>query len=134
MTCRPLRTGSQLTGPRPIAFCTRFADCGPNSPTSLRSAKKRAPTADCSPSPPAFHGSQRVQRTDVTGSEEIALRLMVKMEKPTPSKVASLLKKTPQYVGRIMTSLAEKGLIIIRSNGRNKRYAPSLDAVIAYSE
>lgn len=76
----------------------------------------------------------RVERTDVTGAEEIALRLIVNLEKPTPSDIAGAMKKTPQYVGRLIESLHEKQLITVKKMGKIKHYYPSLDATIAYSE
>lgn len=76
----------------------------------------------------------RVERTDITGAEEIALKLLVNLKKPTSSDVAEAMKKTPQYVGRLIASLHEKQLITAKKIGNIKHYYPSLDAVIAYSE
>lgn len=76
----------------------------------------------------------RVLRSDITGAEEIALKLIVNLLKPTPSMVAEAMKKTPQYVGRLISSLHEKQLLTIKKVGNIKHYYPSIDAVIAYAE
>lgn len=76
----------------------------------------------------------RIARTDITGAEEVALKLLVNLRKPTPSDVARAMKKTPQYVGRLISSLHEKQLITIERSANTKFYSPSLDAIIAYSD
>lgn len=76
----------------------------------------------------------RVERTDITGAEEVVLKLIVNLKNPSPSDVAKTMKKTPQYIGRLIASLQEKQLISVKKLGNTKQYYPSLDAVIAYSE
>lgn len=76
----------------------------------------------------------RVGRTDITGAEEVVLKLLVNSKNPTLGDAAKRIKKTPQYVGRLIASLHEKQLITVKKMGNVKHYYPSLDAVIAYSE
>ncbi len=76
----------------------------------------------------------RVERTDITGAEETALKLLVNLKKPTPREIAKAMNKTPQYIGRLISSLHEKQLITIKKSGNTKCYSPSLDATIAYYE
>jgi len=76
----------------------------------------------------------RVARSDITGAEEIALKFVVNLPKPTPSTVATAMNKSQQYVGRLITSLQNKQLITIKKTGNNRLYTPSLDATIAYSK
>ena len=74
----------------------------------------------------------RVERSDITGAEEIALKLLVNLPKPTSSDIAKSMKKTPQYTGRLIASLHEKNLISLKKVGTKKYYIPSMDAIIAY--
>ncbi len=76
----------------------------------------------------------RVERTDITGAEEVALKLLVNLKKPTNNDIAKSMNKTPQYVGRLISSLHEKHLVTIKKVGNTKSYSPSLDATIAYSD
>lgn len=75
----------------------------------------------------------RVERTDITGAEEITLRLLVSLKNPTPSDIANVIGKSSQYVGRIVSALNKKQLITVKKVGNKKYYYPSLDATIAYS-
>jgi len=79
-------------------------------------------------------GKDRVQRSDVTTVEEQILRLLVTLPKVTSSDMAKKLKKTSQYVGRILTSLVDKGLLSSQKEGRNRIYTPSIDAIMAYTD
>jgi hypothetical protein len=76
----------------------------------------------------------RVERTDITRAEETALKLLVNLKKPTATDIAKIMKKTPQYVGRLITSLHEKQLITIKKLGNLRFYYPTIDAIIAYSD
>jgi DNA-binding MarR family transcriptional regulator len=75
----------------------------------------------------------RVARSDITGAEEKTLRFLVNLKNPTLSEIAKAMKKTPQYVGRLISTLHERQLITIKKSGNAKYYYPSLDAIIAYS-
>jgi len=75
----------------------------------------------------------RVERTDITDAEEAALKLLVNLNKPTINDIAKMTQKTPQYVGRLVSSLHQKQLITIKKLGNTKYYMPSLDAIISYS-
>jgi len=74
----------------------------------------------------------RVALTDITGAEEIVLKLLVNLKNPKPSDIAKAINKTPQYTGRLISSLQDKQLITIKKIGNIKCYSPSLDATIAY--
>ncbi|MBS0357752.1 MAG: hypothetical protein JSS53_00560 [Proteobacteria bacterium] len=76
----------------------------------------------------------RVERTDITSAEENVLKILVNLKNPIPNDVAKIIKKTPQYVGRVISVLHEKQLITIKQAGKLKYYYPSLDATIAYSD
>lgn len=79
-------------------------------------------------------GRDRVQRSDITATEEQVLQLLVSMPQASISHLSTWLDKTTQYVGRVLATLAEKGLISSRRDGRGRSYAPSVDAIIAYTE
>ncbi len=79
-------------------------------------------------------GKDRVQRSDITAVEEQVLQLLVTLPNVTPSIIAQKIKKTSQYTGRVLLSLANKGLISSQKEGRDRIYTPSIDAIIAYSE
>ncbi len=79
-------------------------------------------------------GKDRVQRSDLSGIEEQALKLLVTMPNATPSKIAKKLKKTAQYIGRVLATLVDKRLATSKKEKRERMYAPSIDAVIAFTE
>ncbi len=79
-------------------------------------------------------GQDRVKRSDITLTEEQALQLLVTMPNATPSMIAKKLKKTPQYIGRILSVLVDKGLASSKREGRERTYTPSIDAIIAYTK
>jgi len=79
-------------------------------------------------------GKDRMQRAGVTEIEERVLRLLIKRPNVTASQMARKLKKTPQYLGRVLPALVEKGLASSQKKGRDRVYIPSIDAVIAYTE
>jgi DNA-binding MarR family transcriptional regulator len=79
-------------------------------------------------------GKDRVQRSDVTPMEEKILHLLVTLPDASPSIIAKQLSKTSQYVGRVLSSLVEKGLASSQRVGRDRTYSPSIDATIAYTE
>ncbi len=66
--------------------------------------------------------------------EEQVLQLLVSTPKATPSQLAAKLQKTTQYTGRVLAILVDKGLALAKREGREKIYAPSVDAVIAYTQ
>jgi len=76
----------------------------------------------------------RVKRSDIINAEEGILRLIVQMKDPLPGAIAKEFGKTPQYVGRLISTLVDKDLAITRVSGREKRYFPKLDAIIAYQD
>jgi hypothetical protein len=76
----------------------------------------------------------RVKRTDITEAEELALKLLVNLKEPTQSDMIKAMNKTPQYVGRLLSSLTQKQLITVKRMGNKNYYTPSLDAVISYLE
>ena len=51
----------------------------------------------------------------------------------TPSIIAKKLKKTAQYIGRILSALVEKGFASSKKEGRERTYKPTIDAIIAYT-
>lgn len=79
-------------------------------------------------------GQDRVRRSDITVIEEAVLRLLVTLPNVTPSNIAKTLKKTSQYIGRVLSNLVNKGLVSSQKEGRDRLYMPSIDAVIAYTE
>jgi len=79
-------------------------------------------------------GRDRVQRSDISDIEEQVLKLLVTEPEMSPGILAEKIQKTAQYVGRVLVRLNEKGLVISKKEGRERSYAPSMDAVIAYTE
>lgn len=79
-------------------------------------------------------GRDRVQRSDITETEEQILKALVIIPNATASNIAKKLQKTNQYVGRILPKLVEKGLASSKREGREKIYKPAIDAIIAYTE
>lgn len=77
-------------------------------------------------------GRDRVQRADVTATEEQILQLLVTLPDATPSSIAHELDKTSQYIGRVLSGLADKHLVFSHKKGRDRLYTPSIDAVMAY--
>jgi len=76
----------------------------------------------------------RIERNDITPSEEGILRIVVQKDEFIITEVANEIGKSSQYIGKVLNKLVETKLINSRKNGKNKYYHPSLDAVIAYSE
>lgn len=76
----------------------------------------------------------RIERNDITPSEEEILRLVVKSKESTSSTLAKKSGKSAQYTGKVLTKLTEAQLIKIRKHGKSKYYSPLIDAVIAYSD
>lgn len=79
-------------------------------------------------------GKDRLQRSDITKIEEQVLKLLVTLPEATPTIISKKLKKTSQYVGRVLASLIDKKLVSSQKEGRERIYTPSIDAVIAYTE
>ncbi len=79
-------------------------------------------------------GKDRVKRSDLSDAEESALRLLVKIPNATPSKVAKELKKSTQYIGRVLSTLVDRRLASSKKEKRQRIYTPSIDAIIAYSD
>jgi DNA-binding MarR family transcriptional regulator len=79
-------------------------------------------------------GRDRVQRSDLLKIEKQALKLLVTTPNATPSKIAKELKKTAQYVGRVLSSLVDKGLASSKKEKKERIYIPSIDAVIAFTK
>ncbi len=79
-------------------------------------------------------GQDRVQQADITPIEEQVLQLLVTELNATPSKMAEKLKKTSQYIGRVLANLIRKKLISSQKEGRDRNYVPSNDAIIAYTK
>lgn len=79
-------------------------------------------------------GKDRVHRSDISAMEEGTLQLLVILPNATPSSIAKKLKKTSQYIGRVLSSLVDKGLASSQKEGRERTYTPSIDAIIAYTE
>lgn len=78
-------------------------------------------------------GRDRVQRSDITPTEEQVLQLLVGAPTSSLSELAAMLNKTTQYVGRVLAVLVDKGLISSKRDGRERNYTPSVDAIIAYA-
>jgi len=68
---------------------------------------------------------------DITPSEEQIL-LYIVTHPMSIKDISTEVKKSSQYVGRVIKHLEEKNLISIKHDGREKTYVPSIDAVIAY--
>jgi len=79
-------------------------------------------------------GKDRVQRSNISAIEEKTLQLLVTLPNANPSSIAKKLKKTSQYIGRVLTSLVDKGLVSSQKEGRERTYTPSIDAIIAYTD
>ncbi len=77
-------------------------------------------------------GKDRVQRTDITGTEEDVLKVLTFLNSSTASKLSKELDKTIQYTGRVLASLVEKGLATSQKEGRERIFTPTIDAIIAY--
>lgn len=78
-------------------------------------------------------GRDRLQRANLTEMEERVIRELVLTPKASLASIARVLKKSSQYVGRVLSSLIDKGLVTSKKEGRERHYSPSLDAIIAYS-
>jgi len=79
-------------------------------------------------------GHDRVQRSDITTMEEQVLRLLVTLTDSRPTNIAKKLKKTSQYIGRVLSNLVSKKLVSSQKEGRDRIYKPSIDAIIAYTQ
>jgi DNA-binding transcriptional ArsR family regulator len=79
-------------------------------------------------------GKDRVERSDLTVIEEQVLRLLVTLPDANLSNIAKKLKKTSQYIGRVLAKLADEGLVLSQKIGKQRIYKPSIDATIAYTE
>ncbi|NNM59488.1 MAG: hypothetical protein HKM04_06685 [Legionellales bacterium] len=77
-------------------------------------------------------GRDRVHRSDLSAMEEEVLQLLVLVPDATATSIAKKLNKTPQYIGRVFTTLIEKNLVSSQKEGRDRTYIPSIDAIIAY--
>lgn len=77
-------------------------------------------------------GRDRVARADITTNEEHILSLLAKDFPMTATQIAKAIGKSSQYVGRVMTNLVEKNLVLVKHVGRDKFYSPVIDAIIAY--
>lgn len=76
----------------------------------------------------------RIERSDVTPSEEQILKIVVRKNESIITEVAKEIDKSVQYVGKVLNKLFEANLVNIRKYGNSKYYSPALDAVIAYSD
>ena len=79
-------------------------------------------------------GRDRVQRADITEIEESTLRLLITRHDLSLPEMAEMLKKTSQYLGRVLVNLVDKGLVSSKKTGKIRAYTPSIDAIIAYTE
>lgn len=79
-------------------------------------------------------GRDRVARADITQNEEQVLSYLVNNSPMTATQIAKAIGKSSQYIGRILISLADKNLVSIKKDGRDKFYMPVMDAIIAYRE
>lgn len=77
-------------------------------------------------------GRDRVAREDITMNEEHILSYLVSNSPITASQISKSMGKSSQYIGRIMMSLVEKNLVLVKKDGRDKFYSPAIDAIIAY--
>ncbi len=76
----------------------------------------------------------RIQKNNITPAEEETLKVIVQQGECIASDVAKIIEKSAQYTGKVINKLFEAKLVSARRHGKNKYYAPSLDAMIAYSE
>ncbi len=60
------------------------------------------------------------------------IKLTVQKSECIGAEIAGEMHKSAQYVGKVLNKLLETKLLSMRKHGKNKYYAPSLDAVIAY--
>ena len=77
---------------------------------------------------------ERVSRHNLTPTEEEVLRWVVKLETASVGELAQTLKKSPQFISKILATLTAGRLITVKSHGRNRLCSPTLDAEIAYTE
>ena len=79
-------------------------------------------------------GRDRIKRSDITLIEEQVLQLLVTIPHANATSIATKLKKTAQYIGRVLAILVDKRLAFSKREGRDRTYTPSIDAIIAYIE
>lgn len=75
----------------------------------------------------------RIERNELSPTEEQILRAVVQKTLCTPNELATELEKSVQYVGKVLNKLLTAKLVTIKKYGKRKDYTPALDAVIAYS-
>ncbi len=76
----------------------------------------------------------RIERNDITPAEEQILKIVVYKKECIIVEIAKEVKKSTQYVGKVLNKLFEAKLVKTRKHGKSKYYSPSLDAVIAYTD
>lgn len=76
----------------------------------------------------------RIEKNELTPTEVQVLRLVVQKSECIGAEIAGEMHKSAQYVGKVLSRLLEIKLLSTRKHGKNKYYAPSLDAVIAYGD
>lgn len=76
----------------------------------------------------------RVRLNDISPIEEQLLVFLVKKESSTVTELASEINKTKQYASKILLKLSDAKLVTVIKQGKYRSYAPSLDAIIAYSD
>jgi len=77
---------------------------------------------------------ERLLKNNLTTSEEEILKTLVRLECATSTLLADELKKSRQYISKILVKLYDNRLLDVKSEGRNRVYLPVLDVVIACAE
>lgn len=77
---------------------------------------------------------ERIERNDITKSEQRILEVLVQMNSATPSQIAKELKQTRQPITRTLTRLYELKLVTSKRDGRSRIFYPVLDVEIAYAK
>lgn len=74
----------------------------------------------------------RIEKNTLTPTEVQVLQWVVQKNECVGAEVAQEMKKSPQYIGKVLNTLLEAKLVEARKHGKNKYYIPSLDATVAY--
>lgn len=76
---------------------------------------------------------ERLSKNGLTTSEEVILKILVKLGCASASMLSAKLNQTRQYTSKILIKLCNNHLLDVRREGRNRIYSPILDVVIAYA-
>jgi len=76
--------------------------------------------------------TDRLSKHGLTFNEEEILKELVKLGSASATIISDRLKKSRQYISKILVKLCDIKLLEVRREGRNRIYLPVLDVVIAY--